>query len=93
MTARWQAEVVGDPSVLWSVLILSRPSSPGLAPASSAGSSPGAHSFWILSVLRMQPAGLSCVDNVVKECEEEASIPADLARTARSVGVVSYAGV
>lgn len=40
-----------------------------------------------------QPAGLSCMDNVVKECEEEASIPADLARTARSVGVVSYAGM
>ena len=40
----------------------------------------------------MQPAGLSCIDNVVKECEEEASIPAALARTARAAGAVSYAG-
>jgi len=40
----------------------------------------------------LQPAGLSCMDNVVKECQEEASIPAALAKTARPVGVVSYAG-
>lgn len=32
------------------------------------------------------------MDNVVKECQEEASIPAALAKTARPVGVVSYAG-
>jgi 8-oxo-dGTP pyrophosphatase MutT (NUDIX family) len=40
-----------------------------------------------------QPAGLSCIDNVVKECEEEASIPAALAKTARAVGAISYAGL
>lgn len=40
----------------------------------------------------LQPAGLSCMDNLVKECQEEASIPAALAKTARPVGVVSYAG-
>lgn len=37
-----------------------------------------------------QPAGVSLSDNVIKECEEEAGIPAALAATARSVGTVSY---
>eukprot|EP00884_Botryococcus_braunii_P009748 jgi/Botrbrau1/18775/Bobra.0386s0093.1 len=37
-----------------------------------------------------QPYGLSCEDNVVKECEEEASVPEELARTAMPVGCVSY---
>lgn len=38
----------------------------------------------------LQPHGISCIDNVVKECEEEASIPQELARRARAVGAVSY---
>lgn len=38
----------------------------------------------------VQPHGLSCQENVIKECEEEASIPKDLAQTARPVGAVSY---
>jgi 8-oxo-dGTP pyrophosphatase MutT (NUDIX family) len=38
-----------------------------------------------------QPAHLSLAENVVKECGEEASIPADLARRARPVGAISYA--
>ena len=38
----------------------------------------------------MQPFGVSCADNVVKECAEEASVPKDLAQTARPVGAVSY---
>lgn len=38
----------------------------------------------------LQPFGISCIDNVVKECGEEASIPEELARQARPVGLVSY---
>ncbi|GAB4816343.1 hypothetical protein N2152v2_003389 [Parachlorella kessleri] len=37
-----------------------------------------------------QPHGLSCGENIVKECGEEAGIPADLAWKARAVGAVSY---
>lgn len=37
-----------------------------------------------------QPHGIGLLDNVVKECEEEASIPAELARRARAAGAVSY---
>jgi 8-oxo-dGTP pyrophosphatase MutT (NUDIX family) len=37
-----------------------------------------------------QPAGLSLEENLLKECAEEASLPADLARRARPVGVTSY---
>jgi 8-oxo-dGTP pyrophosphatase MutT (NUDIX family) len=37
-----------------------------------------------------QPAGLSLEENLLKECAEEASLPADLARQARPVGVTSY---
>lgn len=38
----------------------------------------------------LQPHGLSCAENVIKECEEEASIPVELAQRARPVGAVSY---
>lgn len=37
-----------------------------------------------------QPFGLSVFDNLVKEAAEEASIPEDLARRARSAGLISY---
>jgi len=37
-----------------------------------------------------QPMGLTPADNLVKECGEEASIPPDLARRAKPVGVVTY---
>lgn len=37
-----------------------------------------------------QPSGLTLEENLVKECAEEAGIPAALARTARPVGAVSY---
>ncbi|EKX43578.1 hypothetical protein GUITHDRAFT_110383 [Guillardia theta CCMP2712] len=37
-----------------------------------------------------QPQGLSLTENVVKECEEEAGIPQQVAATARPVGAVSY---
>ncbi len=37
-----------------------------------------------------QPAGIGLMDNVVKECEEEAGIPAHLARRARPVGAIRY---
>ena len=40
--------------------------------------------------LPVQPHGLSCQENVVKECGEEASIPAALASQAVPVGAVSY---
>jgi hypothetical protein len=37
-----------------------------------------------------QPAGIGILDNLVKECGEEAAIPPKLAREARAVGYVSY---
>jgi 8-oxo-dGTP pyrophosphatase MutT (NUDIX family) len=37
-----------------------------------------------------QPAGVSLADNLIKECAEEAAIPAELARRAVPVGAVSY---
>ncbi|HEY5606874.1 MAG TPA: DUF4743 domain-containing protein [Alphaproteobacteria bacterium] len=37
-----------------------------------------------------QPAGIGLMDNLVKEAEEEASIPPELAATAVPVGAVSY---
>jgi hypothetical protein len=38
-----------------------------------------------------QPAGLSLMANLVKECAEEADLPPPLARTAVPVGAISYA--
>ncbi|KAG6551701.1 hypothetical protein Mapa_006790 [Marchantia paleacea] len=37
-----------------------------------------------------QPEGISCKENVIKECDEEAGIPRDLAAKAVAVGAVSY---
>ena len=37
-----------------------------------------------------QPVGIELLENVVKEAEEEAAVPEALARTARSVGAISY---
>jgi len=37
-----------------------------------------------------QPLGIGLMENVVKECGEEAGIPADLARRAIAVGMISY---
>jgi 8-oxo-dGTP pyrophosphatase MutT (NUDIX family) len=37
-----------------------------------------------------QPEGLGIGENLVKECAEEAAIPADLAVAARPVGTISY---
>ena len=37
-----------------------------------------------------QPLGLSLMDNLVKECAEEAGMPEALARTSRPAGFVSY---
>jgi hypothetical protein len=37
-----------------------------------------------------QPFGIGLMENVVKECAEEAAIPEGLARTARPAGFVSY---
>ena len=39
-----------------------------------------------------QPAGLSLRANVIKECAEEAAIPAELAARAVAVGAISYRG-
>lgn len=36
------------------------------------------------------PLGLRPVENIVKECEEEAGIPEELARTVRPAGVIAY---
>jgi hypothetical protein len=38
-----------------------------------------------------QPAGLTVMDNLIKECGEEAAIPPFLARTAKAAGAISYA--
>jgi 8-oxo-dGTP pyrophosphatase MutT (NUDIX family) len=40
-----------------------------------------------------QPYGISLADNVIKECEEEANIPAELAAKAKPVGAVTYNGI
>jgi isopentenyldiphosphate isomerase len=37
-----------------------------------------------------QPIGISLADNLVKECKEEANIPASLARQAIAVGAITY---
>lgn len=37
-----------------------------------------------------QPAGVSLAENLIKECAEEAAIPAELARRAVPIGAVSY---
>jgi isopentenyldiphosphate isomerase len=37
-----------------------------------------------------QPIGVGLMENVVKECAEEADIPADLAGRARAVGAIAY---
>lgn len=37
-----------------------------------------------------QPDGLSVIDNLVKECGEEAGVPPELALTAVPVGIISY---
>jgi len=37
-----------------------------------------------------QPAGLTLLDNLIKECEEEAGIPRSLAQHAIPVGTISY---
>jgi 8-oxo-dGTP pyrophosphatase MutT (NUDIX family) len=37
-----------------------------------------------------QPAGIGLYDNMMKECEEEAGIPLDIAKHARPVGAISY---
>ncbi len=37
-----------------------------------------------------QPAGLGVMENLVKECAEEAAIPPDLAAHARPVGTIAY---
>ncbi len=37
-----------------------------------------------------QPAGIGLLDNLIKECGEEAAIPPHLARQAKAVGFVSY---
>ncbi|WOL05861.1 hypothetical protein Cni_G14592 [Canna indica] len=36
------------------------------------------------------PHGISCKDNLLKECEEEAGIPRSMSNVARSVGAISY---
>jgi hypothetical protein len=40
--------------------------------------------------LRARLPACSCQENVAKECQEEASIPAELAAGARAAGAVSY---
>ncbi|KAK2076940.1 hypothetical protein QBZ16_005168 [Prototheca wickerhamii] len=40
-----------------------------------------------------QPVGISCEDNVKKECWEEAGVPRELAAQAEPVGAVSYAAM
>jgi 8-oxo-dGTP pyrophosphatase MutT (NUDIX family) len=44
----------------------------------------------LLPLLALQPYGLSCAENVAKECWEEAGVPQELAAAAVPVGCVSY---
>ena len=37
-----------------------------------------------------QPIGIGLIENVIKECAEEADIPPEIAARARAVGVISY---
>lgn len=37
-----------------------------------------------------QPSGIGLLDNLIKECGEEAAIPEEIARQAKAVGFVSY---
>ncbi len=37
-----------------------------------------------------QPAGIGLRENLIKECQEEAAIPAHISRQARAVGAISY---
>lgn len=37
-----------------------------------------------------QPVGLGLMENVIKEAKEEAAVPAEIARTARAAGAISY---
>jgi 8-oxo-dGTP pyrophosphatase MutT (NUDIX family) len=46
--------------------------------------------LFVLISAAAQPYGLSCADNVVKECWEEAGVPKELASAALPVGFVSY---
>lgn len=46
--------------------------------------------MWDNMVAGGQPAGLSLMENIIKECGEEAGITEDLARQTQSVGTVSY---
>ncbi len=46
--------------------------------------------MWDNMVAGGQPAGLSLMENIIKECAEEANIPEELARRAKPVGTVSY---
>ena len=45
---------------------------------------------WDQMVAGGQPHGLSLVDNMLKECAEEAAIAHAMARTAQAVGAISY---
>jgi len=36
------------------------------------------------------PYGISCKENIIKECEEEAGIPRSISTNATSVGAISY---
>jgi 8-oxo-dGTP pyrophosphatase MutT (NUDIX family) len=69
-------EVTGRPSKMW-IARRSRSKSkyPGMLDHIVAGG---------------QPNGMSPMENVIKECEEEAGIPLELASKARAAGAVSY---
>ncbi len=66
----------GDDVVMWIARrALDRPTYPGALDNMVAGG---------------QPAGLTLVQNLVKECREEADIPPGLALSARPAGLISY---
>lgn len=44
----------------------------------------------VLCAAPVQAHGISCADNVVKECKEEASIPAALSEKAKPVGAITF---
>ena len=64
-----------------------KPQNPKPAPAARAPPPAGRPAGQVAGGL---PHGISPLDNVIKECQEEASVPASLAAAALATGAVSY---
>ncbi len=68
-------EVEGEPHIWVAKRAMTKPTAPGKLDHMVAGG---------------QPHGIDILDNLVKECAEEAAVPRELARQAKPAGLVSY---